>query len=429
MNNSLFDLYPNIAAEWHPDKNAELSPDQVKPYSNKLVWWRCAHGHEWQTTINNRTFHETGCPYCTGLIPIKGENDFATLYPALLAEWDFDSNDIDPSQIRPYSNRKVAWKCTHGHKWIARVAHRTSGKGCPVCGGLKPEVGVNDLATLYPDVAALWDPVQNDGLSPADFLPSSHRKIHWKCPKGHEWISSIHTVVKSHKLNPSRTGCPICSGKVVHPDNCLDTVAPDLSAEWSVQNELTASDVTLHSNASVWWTCSKCGHEWKTTVNNRANGTGCPVCNHTITTSANSLAVLDPALAEEWDRNKNQIGPDEVAACSNRIFWWKCAEGHSWNAVVSNRYLLRQGCPVCANRKIISGVNDLATVRPDLAAEWDVDRNAPLTPKTVAPFSNRKVWWRCRAKGHLYSASIASRSYGHACPLCLGMTPYQKKNL
>lgn len=428
MTESLLDLYPDIAAEWHPEKNGELSPDAVKPHSNKYAWWRCARGHEWQTKINNRTSNRSACPYCTGQIPIKGENDFATLYPTLLSEWDFDSNSVDPHNIKPSSNRRVAWKCAHGHKWMARVGHRVSGQGCPICGGFKPEVGVSDLATMYPDVAALWDPMRNEGVSPSEFLPFSHRRAHWKCPKGHEWSSPIDTVVKSHILNPDRTGCPVCSGKVVHPDNCLATVAPELAAEWSTQNELTPSEVTLHSNISVWWTCSQCGHEWKAKVNNRANGGGCPACKRIIATPTNNLAVLDPTLAAEWDSEKNLIGPNEVAACSNRSFWWKCENGHSWEAVVSNRYLLRHGCPVCANRKIIPGVNDLATVKPELAAEWDMEKNAPLTPDTVAPFSNQKVWWRCPSKNHLYLASIASRSYGHSCPKCSGMTPYQKKN-
>ena len=95
--------------------------------------------------------------------------------------------------------------------------------------------------------------------------------------------------------------------------------------------------------------------------------------------------------------------------------------------LLSNRYLLNHGCPICANRKIVPGVNDLATVNPEPAAEWDTERNSQLTPDAVAPFSNRKVWWRCGAKGHLYLASIASRSYGHSCPKCSGMTPYYKK--
>ena len=200
MSQTLFDCFPDIAAEWHPEKNGGLSPCRVKPHSNKYAWWRCAYGHEWRAKINNRTSNSATCPYCSGKIPIKGETDFATLYPLLLNEWDFDNNILDPYSIHPYSNQKASWKCARGHKWIARVDHRVNGQGCPVCGGQKPDVGVSDLATMYPDIAVLWDYVRNKGTSPSDYLPFSHKKVHWKCPKGHEWTSSINTVVKSNIL-------------------------------------------------------------------------------------------------------------------------------------------------------------------------------------------------------------------------------------
>lgn len=427
MIGSLFDLYPNIAAEWHPEKNGELTPIQVKSYSNQYAWWCCTRGHEWRAKINNRTTNQTSCPYCAGRIPIKGENDFATLYPSLLDEWDVENNNISPSDIFPFSNQKVAWICPRGHRWISRVDRRVNGRGCPVCNGSKTETGVNDLATMYPEVSQLWNLGKNNGISPFEVSAFSHRKTHWKCPEGHEWTSTINSVVRSHLLNPNRTGCPVCSGKSVHRDNCLETVDPILAAEWGDQNELTPAEVTHHSNKSVWWTCSKCGHKWKAKIHNRTNGNGCPACACVITTSANNLAVKDPVLAAEWDTEKNLIAAGEIAACSNRSGWWKCDAGHSWEAIVSNRYLLCHGCPICANRQIIPGVNDLATVKPELAEEWDKERNAPLTPDAVAPFSNQKVWWRCTSKGHLYRSSIASRSYGHGCPMCLGMTSYRKK--
>ncbi|WP_370037233.1 zinc-ribbon domain-containing protein [Nocardioides sp.] len=32
-------------------------------YSNRKAWWRCSAGHEWESTVNNRT-HGQGCPEC-----------------------------------------------------------------------------------------------------------------------------------------------------------------------------------------------------------------------------------------------------------------------------------------------------------------------------------------------------------------------------
>ena len=42
--------------------------------------------------------------------------------------------------------------------------------------------------------------------------------------------------------------------------------------------------------------------------------------------------------------------------------------------------------------KLIKGVNDLYTVNPDLAKDWDYEKNGGLTPDTVTVNNNRKVF-------------------------------------
>jgi hypothetical protein len=53
--NNLNFLYPDIAKEWHPIKNANLKPTDVTKSSGKKVWWICSYGHEWETVISTRT--------------------------------------------------------------------------------------------------------------------------------------------------------------------------------------------------------------------------------------------------------------------------------------------------------------------------------------------------------------------------------------
>ena len=63
---SLLVLYPDLAAEWHPTKNAPLTPDQVLPSSGKKVWWQCTRdiSHQYQSTVANRMQLGQGCPAC-----------------------------------------------------------------------------------------------------------------------------------------------------------------------------------------------------------------------------------------------------------------------------------------------------------------------------------------------------------------------------
>src|SRR4051812_12875573 len=60
---SLVDVSPNVAAEWHPTRNDQLRPEDLKPYSNRKVWWRCREGHEWRSTVGDRA-QGRRCPHC-----------------------------------------------------------------------------------------------------------------------------------------------------------------------------------------------------------------------------------------------------------------------------------------------------------------------------------------------------------------------------
>jgi len=130
-----------------------------------------------------------------------------------------------------------------------------------------------------------------------------------------------------------------------------------------------------------------------------------------------SLAETNPELAKEWHPTKNdKLTPNDVAPKSNKKIWWKCIKGHEWQAKICNRSLGR-GCPVCANKTVAEGANDLGTTHPQLTKEWHPIKNGNLTPKNVTYGSGRKVWWLCPI-GHEYQATILHRSSGTNCPVC-----------
>ncbi len=107
-----------------------------------------------------------------------------------------------------------------------------------------------------------------------------------------------------------------------------------------------------------------------------------------------------------------------VAAGSIKKVWWKCSKGHEWKAVIGSRSK-GAGCPMCAGQKAIEGVNDLATLNPKLAKEWDYEKNGNLFPSQFKPNSGKKVWWKCN-KGHEWQTTISHRSLGNGCPVCAG---------
>jgi hypothetical protein len=193
--------------EWDYEKNGDLRPEMVSVGSADRVWWKCSKGHSWQSAVYNRS-KGVGCPYCSGIQVIVGENDLASLYPSLIEEWDFNKNiDISPDAILPGSNKHVWWMCKNNHSWKASIYSRAvKSTGCPYCSNNLCWSGYNDLQTLYPQLALEWDYSKNGNLTPNNVVAGSTKKVWWECSRGHEWEAQIRSRVRGN-------GCPECANE------------------------------------------------------------------------------------------------------------------------------------------------------------------------------------------------------------------------
>lgn len=273
---------------------------------------------------------------------------------------------------------------------------------------------------------AQWDIERNLPLTPDDVTFGSYKRVWWTCPSGHSWQAMVYTRSEG-------AGCPYCTGRKASPEqNSLTKQFPALAAEWDdeMNAPLTPQDVTTGSHKLIWWRCPK-GHSWRAAVYSRTTlGTGCPVCTgRQALAGENDLATLYPDIAAQWDGMKNgALRPNNVTAGSNRRVWWKCEKGHSYRAVIAQRVQRGDGCPYCANRKVLPGFNDLATVQPLVAKQWHESLNGALTPEMVTAGSHKKAWWQC-SYGHVWKAAIYSRVGVQqcGCPVCAGKTKRKTK--
>lgn len=401
-----------LRSEWHPQRNAGLSAEDLSAGSHKKVWWQCPEGHEWLAAVYSRSAGAT-CPYCAGNRVITGVNDLASLDPQLAAQWHPDRNkELRSEQVKASSNQKVWWICPRGHEWRCAVSDRAAGTGCPYCAGQKVWPGFNDLAAVRPELAAEWHPQRNKELTPFLVTAGSSRKVWWRCSQGHEWQA---VIAQRQKAN-----CPYCSNKkILKGYNDLATVKPELAAEWHpVKNAgLTPETIGGGSPKRAWWLCKE-GHEWQAVIASRSKGYGCPYCcGRKAVPGLNDLATLNKQLAAEWHpfRNKDLL-PSAIKLYSNQKIWWQCAEGHEWRSTAGNRAMGR-GCPYCAGRRVLPGYNDLAALNPALAAQWHPLKNDGLLPCEVTSSASRKVWWQCEAN-HEWRATVNSRAGGRNCPYC-----------
>lgn len=461
-----------LAAEWHPTKNQNLTPYDVTYGSGKKVWWICNKGHEWQSTISNR-HNENGCPVCSserktslpeyalvyyldqyGYSPVHSYKELGyelDIYiPSKKIGIEYDGylwhknkieNDLRKNQqcqrdgIRLYRIREgllplhdssvdfiVQRTQKNLEEILAKVLCAITGTNVDV--NLERDAIAIESLRQYtekesslkfsnPALAAEWHYDKNGSLRPESVFPNSNKKVWWRCNNGHEWYAAINS-------RNSGKGCPFCAGqKVISGYNDLKTVNPGLTAEWDYKNNngMSPGEVMPNSDRKVWWICNK-GHGWQATIASRNRGNGCPYCSGRYAISGiNDFKTLNPSLMSEWNYKRNgELNPEDLAANSHKKVWWKCHEGHEWQATIAHRNN-GLGCPYCSGRYPIKGKNDLKTVNPHLAAEWNYKKNNGLRPEDVLPNSNKKVWWTC-IKGHEWEAAIDNRNNGRGCPYC-----------
>lgn len=332
------------------------------------------------------------------------------------------------------SKKKIWWNCPKDprHVWDAQINARTvDGKGCLVCAGYRVMAGINDLASLNPTLASQWHPSKNDDVHPVHVSPTTNKKAWWQClfDARHEWEASI-------KDRHYGSGCPVCVNKlIIKGVNDFATHHPELLGEWNheLNSSLTPYTVSPSSAKKIWWNCPKDDrHIYLMSLNDRHNSHGCTVCSgRYIIPGVNDAATFYPELISEWHPTRNgKLRISEVAPMSSKPAWWLCRTNptHEWQVPIVQRTNQSQGCPICDGKKIVPGLNDLATHNPDLASQWHPTSNNGIQPDSVAPFSATKYWWKCEQTGHhgshVWEASPNNRNGGKniistGCPKCI----------
>ncbi|MGW6939969.1 zinc-ribbon domain-containing protein [Streptomyces xanthophaeus] len=144
-----------------------------------------------------------------------------------------------------------------------------------------------------------------------------------------------------------------------------------------------------------------------------------------------SLQEQAPHLSVEWHPTRNgALTPASVSTGSSLHAWWLCNRcGFEWSARVSSRTRpLGAGCPPCGSQSAarkksvpLQGIS-LAAKYPQIADQWDYQRNAPASPHLVGPGSNQRYWWLCFC-GNSWQARPSDRTRDGAkaptaCPGC-----------
>jgi len=490
--NCLSANFPEVAKEWHPKKNGDLTPFDVMQKTDRKVWWLCKFGHKWKAAVSSRV-NGRGCPYCAGQRATK-ENNFAVKSPHLISEWHAKKNgDLTPYDFLPKSDKEIWWLCKKGHEWKAQIKKRTRGDNCPFCSSHRVS-DTNNLAYLYPEIVKDWHPNKNGSLLPSHITSKSDKRVWWLCEKTHEWEAQV-------KNRSNGNNCPYCNNKLPTETNNFSVLHPEISKEWhpTRNGNLMPSEFLPHSNTKAWWKCNF-EHEWRTSITSRSGGSNCPKCYSQTSRlevraycefkklidkvmwqekikgmecdlylEAHNIAIEFDGFPwhsgkEEKDKNKNIVLQEEgitiIRVRDNRLkiisktdVFYK--ESESRLKIIHRLFyaLIKLDCfsgqeerkltkylennkPINEDeyKKILHYLpsppkeKSLQYLQPEIVELWDYERNSPLTPLQFKLASHKKVWWCCM-EGHQWEARISHVSAGHGCPYCAGNIPTEENNL
>ena len=409
--------YPEIAKEWHPTKNGNLTPSDVTYGSGKKVWWKCPIGHEYQANVHDRGSGQTNCPICS----LRKSTSFpeqAVLYymkklwPNSLSKYkNCFKNSMEFDVYIPELKVAIEYDGAQWHK--TEPEHKREIKKYEFCKQQKVY-----LIRIKEQTEDSW----NDTADKIYYIPPIKKNYHDLERVILHILASISGIKSSFlEINIERDKNEILSYLSSIP-NSLSEIRPDIAAKWNYEKNgnLTPDMFSVGSNEVVWWKCQDCGKEWKTSIINMTGSRyGCPSCSLKNRGSEftklrvkerGSLADKMPELINEWHPTKNgNLTPYDITVGRFKPVWWKCHKcGYEWQASPNHRKR-GIGCPCCAGRVPQKGINDLKTKYPDIAREWDYEKNYPALPEDFLPGSGKKVWWKCSVCGKSWQAIIVNR--------------------
>ena len=435
--NDLATVNPRLAKEWHPTENGDLTPFDVTAGSGKRVWWLCPLGHAYQATIHDRNSDDTQCPICNA----KSQTSFPEqailfyvkkLYPDAINRYkeifehsmeldiyvpsirlgiEFDGANWHNSAAQHTREKKKYSICKAHQITLIRVKENVESRWSDVADAVYYIPKVRTYTKLEKTINAILDAIDRNSNMWTRKNPSY-----------------FHSALRA---NLERDRADILSYLSEVKDS-LAEIRPDVVKCWdySKNGNLSPNMFTVSSNQIVHWKCPDCGHEWQCSINSmtRPGRYGCAECSKSrrgisftkqVVKRVGSLAETMPELAKEWHPTRNgTLTPNDISAGRFQPVWWLCPRcGYEWEASPNNRKK-GVGCPCCSGRVPKSGVNDLATLHPDLLKEWDYQKNTDLDPSKLLPGSWKKAWWKCSQCGHEWETVIASRTKGHGCPKC-----------
>lgn len=332
----------------------------------------------------------------------------------VLKYWDYERNKgLDPKKITCGSEIKVYWKCENGHSWKAQISTRVNNNShCPECykfykSSFSEQVIYYYIKQIFKDAISRYKYKNKHEID--IFIPSINLGIEYDGCYYHRNLEreiAKNKFLESEKVHLIRVKEMKKNIEEKQKDNIIYC---KYDYKYDFMKEVIAEIFQIINN--------KYGKKLKISVDVLRD-------RYKIwdiflnVQKQNNLLTTHPKLVEEWDYEKNGILiPEMFTHGSMQLISWKCNKGHTFEATINNRAHTKKGrkCPYCANFKV-NDENSLKNIAPELAKEWDYEKNEKK-PEEVLYRTSKIYYWKCD-KGHSWKARVSDRYRGSRCPFC-----------
>lgn len=196
--------------------------------------------------------------------------------------FDEEKNGCTTRDVNFCNNDEWWFECQRGlheselHKMSVVTRSKNTKIECNKCNSIA-QVVIDKFGEDY-----LWSHWHYSNIiSPWDIsYGNSREKIILQCTE-----KDYHIYPQTPQSFGRGIGCPYCNGKMVHPNDSVAVLYPDIIDIWSDKNEKSPYEYTLRSNKEVWFKCALGKHDdYPRVLNNAFNtGYGCPECNRDAT--------------------------------------------------------------------------------------------------------------------------------------------------
>lgn len=358
------------------------------------------------------------------------END--KVYKWIILEKEYFGTIKDFVESFGIRGKKYTMTCPRCHKVFTKSGDAVMRTGfyCHYCavkktnGEKRNSKKIVNIVSYDNRIKDYWDYSKNDRDIESVSI-GEHQEFWFKCSKGHSYKKNPRKMIIS--LETKTKGCPYCAGQKFSSDNSIAEKYPYILDIWDYdKNSKKPDEVVKGTSESFWFKCPN-GHSYlakpykvASAVRSGSRSKGCPYCSSKRISFEMSFGGKYPDKLKYWDYDKNTVSPYDVFCYSERLYWFKCPKGHSFQIIPHSVITSKgSGCRICSGVEVLEGYNDIYTTDEELVRDyWDFDCNI-LSPFEVSRQSTKEVWWYCSNCGEAYYQRIDSRVNSKGlCPTC-----------